>query len=161
MYRYPKRRRFDFKMKPSRLRPIILLLLFGVIVFFLARMTTGASLNEANFIAQRNARIRSEMQHAVSHANSLSRLGAPSTSSGLSRVRQHVHGIEVINDLNVSMYGEVGRLYEQSVFDKVYSILDAYDANLFAGHKVNNSLAQLSDAINGLNDLTIYTVLAQ
>ena len=103
---------------------------------------------------QRNAKIRSEMQHALSSVNNLSRLGATSTSSVLARVRQYVHGIEVVNDLNVSMYGEVGRLYDVSTFDNIYAIIDNYDSCLASGQKVNDALSKLTDAINELNTLT-------
>lgn len=41
------------------------------------------------------------------------------------------------------MFGEVGRLYEQSVFDNIYNIIDTYDAKLSSGQKVNDSLTSL------------------
>ena len=72
----------------------------------------------------------------------------------LARVRQYVHGIEVVNDLNVSMYGEVGRLYDVSTFDSIYAIIDNYDSCLASGQKVNDALSKLTDAINQLNTLT-------
>ena len=66
-----------------------------------------------------------------------------------------MHGLEVINDLNISMYGEVGRLYAQSLFDNVYTIIDQYDSNLSTGTKVNETLNTLSEAVNELNTLTL------
>ena len=69
-------------------------------------------------------------------------------------MRQYVHGVEVINDLNVGMYGEIGRLYPQSMFENIYSIIEEYEAKLSSGQKVSDSLTALSDAVNELNNRT-------
>ena len=122
--------------------------------FLLFKFVGVGGINEGNFESQRNAKLRSEMQHAMSNTNSLSRLGATSTSGVLGKIRQYVHGIEVLNDLNVSMYGEVGRLYAQSEFDNIYSIIEVYDAKLVSGQKVNDSLTSLTEAIEQLSLLT-------
>ena len=154
MHRYPSRNRFQFVMKSHRSRPflvILLLILAGYLVF---RLISGGNLDVANFESQRNTKLRSEMQHALSQTNSLSNLGAASTSGALGRIRQYVHGMEVINDLNVSMYGTVGRLYEQSTFDSIYTIIDGFDAKLSSGVKVNDSVAMLRSAMDELNNLT-------
>ena len=141
-------------MRSNRYRPFLIILAVILAAFLLLKLLGVGGINEGNFESQRNAKLRSEMQHAVSTTNSLSRLGATSTSSTLGRIRQYVHGIEVINDLNVGMYGEVGRLYAQSVFDNIYAILEAYDAKLSTGQKVNDSLTALTEAIEQLNALT-------
>lgn len=155
MMRYTRNTRgYNTATHSGRLRPILLILLVLLAAFLLLRFTGVGGLNEANFESQRNAKLRSEAQHAVSCVNSLSRLGSSSTSSMLGRIRQYVHGIEVVNDLNVSMYGEVGRLYEQSVFDSIYTIIEEYDAKLSSGQKVNESLNALSEAIAALSDKT-------
>lgn len=155
MMRYTRNTRgYNTPTHSGRLRPILLILLVLLAAFLLLRFTGVGGLNEANFENQRNAKLRSEAQHAVSCVNSLSRLGSSSTSSMLGRIRQYVHGIEVVNDLNVSMYGEVGRLYEQSVFDSIYTIIEEYDAKLSSGQKVNESLNALSEAITALSDKT-------
>ena len=130
---------------------IVLVLLAAFLIFKAAGV---GGINEGNFEAQRNSRLRSEVQSAVNSVNSLSRLGASSTSSVLGKIRQYVHGMEVINDLNVGMYGEVGRLYPQSVFDNIYSIIDTYDARLTSGQKVNDTLTSLSEAVNELSTMT-------
>lgn len=155
MMRYTRNTRgYNTPTHSGRLRPILIILLVLLAAFLLLRFTGVGGLNEANFENQRNAKLRSEAQHAVSCVNSLSRLGSSSTSSMLGRIRQYVHGIEVVNDLNVSMYGEVGRLYEQSVFDSIYTIIEEYDAKLSSGQKVNESLNALSEAITALSDKT-------
>ena len=142
----------------SRLRPIILIVLILLAAFLIFKVSGVGGINEGNFEAQRNSELRSEMQGAMSSVNSLSRLGSSTTSGMLGRVRQYVHGVEVINDLNVGMYGEIGRLYPQSMFDSIYSIIEEYEAKLSSGQKVSDSLTELSAAVNALNDRT-YQVL--
>ncbi len=141
-------------MRSNRYRPILVILLVILAAFLLFKFVGVGGINEGNFESQRNAKLRSEMQHAMSNTNSLSRLGATSTSGVLGKIRQYVHGIEVLNDLNVSMYGEVGRLYAQSEFDNIYSIIEVYDAKLVSGQKVNDSLTSLTEAIEQLSLLT-------
>ena len=153
MYRYSGQNRFNYVMKPRRFRWVIAIVLVALAVFFIFRMTGTRQMNEENFINQRNAKLRSEMQLAVSQTNALSRLGATSTSGVLGRIRQYVHGVEVVNELNVSMYGEMGRLFQQQVFDNLYAIMDTYDAKLNSGQKVNDSLAELNAAIENLSTL--------
>ena len=141
-------------MRSNRYRPILVILLVILAAFLLFKFVGVGGINGGNFESQRNAKLRSEMQHAMSNTNSLSRLGATSTSGVLGKIRQYVHGIEVLNDLNVSMYGEVGRLYAQSEFDNIYSIIEVYDAKLVSGQKVNDSLTSLTEAIEQLSLLT-------
>lgn len=138
----------------SRLKPIILIVLVLVVAFLIFKVAGVGGINEGNFEAQRNSELRSEVQGALSSVNSLSRLGSSTTSSMLGRVRQYVHGVEVINDLNVGMYGEIGRLYPQSMFENIYSIIEEYEAKLSSGQKVSDSLSALSDAVNELNNRT-------
>lgn len=159
MYRYNRQNRFNYVMKSNRFPPIILIVVILVAVFVALRLVNVGGLNEQNFENQRNARIRNEIQHAVSQNNSLSNMGATSTSVTLGRIRQYVHGVEVINDLNVSVYGEVGRLYEQSMFDNIYSIIETYDAKLATGQTVSDSQLSLREAIAELNNHTNQKVL--
>lgn len=138
-------------MKSNRGRQILVILGLLLAAFLIFKLTAGGGIDAGNFENQRNAKLRSEMQHAMSQTNSLSSLGATNTSGVLGRIRQYVHGIEVINDLNVGMYGEVGRLYKQEVFDKIYSVIDAFDAKLATGQKVNDSMAELRQAVEELS----------
>lgn len=151
MYRYSNRSRFNAIMRSNRYQPILVILAIIVAAFILLKLIGVGGLNEANFENQRNAKLRSEIQHAVSQTNTLSRLGATTTSNVLGKIRQYVHGIEIINDLNVSMFGEVGRLYQQSVFDNIYTVIDAYDAKLSSGQKVSDSLTSLTQSIEALS----------
>lgn len=154
MTRYMRSRGYHSVMRSHRYRPILIILLVLLAAFLIFKVAGVGGINEGNFEAQRNTRLRSEVQHAVSNVNSLSRLGASSTSAMLGRIRQYVHGVEVLNDLNVGMYGEIGRLYDQSVFDNIYSIIEAYDAKLASGQQVSDTLTSLSEAVNQLSDMT-------
>lgn len=154
MYRYSSQSRFNSVMRSRRWQPlvwIVLVLLIGVLLFKFVGM---GGMNEDNYEKQRNAKLRSEVQHAMSQVNQLSRLGGSSTSNILGRIRQYVHGVEALNDLNVSMLGEIGRMYVQSDFDDIYSIIDAYDAKLQSGQKVSDSLTLLTEAVTSLSDKT-------
>ena len=155
MYRYNSQTRFNSVMRSNRYRPILVILVIIVAAFLLLKLMGVGGLNESNFENQRNAKLRSEIQHAVSQTNTLSRLGATNTSNVLGKIRMYVHGIEIINDLNISMFGEVGRLYLQTMFDNIYSIIDAYDAKLSSGQKVSDSLTSLTTSIQELSDRTV------
>lgn len=154
LYRYSSQNRFNYVMKSNRGRQIFVIAGLLLAAFLVFRLTAVSGIDAGNFENQRNAKLRSEMQHALSQTNSLSSLGATNTSGGLGRVRQYVHGIEVINDLNVSMYGEVGRLYEQSYFDRIYSVIETFDAKLSSGQKVNDAMAELRQAVEELGAVT-------
>lgn len=155
MTRYTRSRGgYSAVMRSHRYRPILVILLVLLAAFLIFKLSGVGGISEGNFEAQRNTRLRSEVQHAVSSVNSLSRLGASSTSAMLGRIRQYVHGVEVLNDLNVGMYGEIGRLYQQSVFDSIYAIIEEYDARLASGQKVNDTLTSLSEAVTQLSDMT-------
>ena len=156
MIRYSKG--YNTATPASRIKPIILIVLILLAAFLIFKVSGVGGINESNFEAQRNSELRSEMQGAMSSVNSLSRLGSSSTSGMLGKVRQYVHGVEVINDLNTGMYGEIGRLYPQSMFDSIYTIIEEYEARLSSGQKVSDSLMALGEAVNALNERT-YQIL--
>ena len=135
MTRYTRSHGYHNVMRSHRYRPILIILLVLLAAFLIFKAA-------------------SEVQHAVSSVNSLSRLGASSTSAMLGRIRQYVHGVEVLNDLNVGMYGEIGRLYSQSTFDAIYAIIEEYDAKLASGQNISDTLTSLSEVINELSDMT-------
>ena len=161
MYRYSGNSRYRSVMRSHRYQPVLVIIVLIIAVVIILKLVGVGSLDEGNYERQRNAQLRSEVQNAVTQVNTLSRLGATSTSNTLGKIRQYVHGAEVINDLSVSMYGEVGRLYKQSVFDNLYVIIDQYDANLSTGQKVHESLTTLSEAVAELNALTLELIGAE
>jgi len=158
MYRYSNNSRYRNVMRSHRYQPILILIIIIIAVVVILKMVGVGSLDEGNYERQRNARLRSEMQNAVTHVNTLSRLGATTTSNSLGKIRQYVHGVEVLNELNISMYGEVGRLYQQTVFDTIYNTIDLYDSNLSTGSKVNETLTSLTEAVDALNTLTLVII---
>lgn len=155
MYRYSGNSRYRSVMRSNRWQPIVVIAVLIIAVVVILKLAGVGSLDVGNYERQRNTRLRSETQNAITQVNTLSRLGATTTSNTLGKIRQYVHGVEVVNDLNISMYGEVGRLYQQAVFDQIYAIIDQYDANLSTGQKVNEALAQLTEAVSELNTLTL------
>jgi hypothetical protein len=154
MQRYSGNGRYRAVVRSRRYQPLIVIAVLIAAVFLVLKLAGVGSLDTGNYERQRNARLNDEVQYAVDQVNTLSRLGATSTSNTLGKIRQYVHGAELINDLNIGMYGEVGRLYKQIVFDTIYTLIDQYDANLSTGQKVNESLALLSDAVAELNAQT-------
>lgn len=158
MMRYPQNRGYAAPSRFSRFRPILVIILVLVAAFLIFKMAGIGGINEGNFEAQRNSALRSEVQMAVSSVSSLSRLGASTSSGMLGRVRQYVHGAEIINELNVGMYGEAGRIYSQSVFENIYSIIEEYELRLSSGQKVSDTLTSLTEAVIHLQETT-YAVL--
>ena len=133
MTRYTRSHGYHNVMRSHRYRPILIILLVLLAAFLIFKAAGVGGINEGNYEAQRNTRLRSEVQHAVSSVNSLSRLGASSTSA---------------------MYGEIGRLYDQSTFDAIYAIIEEYDAKLASGQNISDTLTSLSEVINELSDMT-------
>ena len=152
--RYSQNRGYGTESRFSRFRPILVIILILVAAFLFFRMTGVGTVNVGNFESQRNSALRSEVQMAVSSVNSLSRLGSSTSSGMLGRVRQYVHGAEIINELNVGMYGEAGRIYSQSVFDGIYAIIEEYELRLSSGQKVSDTLTSLAEAVNQLQEMT-------
>ncbi|MBN1777370.1 MAG: hypothetical protein JW811_04535 [Clostridiales bacterium] len=155
MYRYSGGSRYRSVMRSHRWQPILVIAVLIIAVVVILKLVGVGSLDVGNYERQRNNLLNSEIKGAVTQVNSLSRLGATSTSNTLGKIRQYVHGVEVINDLNISMYGEVGRLFQQSLFDDIYSIIEQYEANLSTGAKVNETLNLLTEAITELNTLAL------
>lgn len=154
MYRYGKRSSFNAVMKSNRYKPFLYILILALSVFLIVKLVGSSGLSQGKFETQRDNKLRSEMQHAVAQTNSLSRLGGSSTSLALGKIRQYIHGMEIINDLNVGIYGESGRMFEQSVFDTIYSILDEYDAKLQSGQKTSDTQSLLMDYVTQLSEST-------
>lgn len=140
--------------KAARLKPVLVIVLVLAAAFAIFRFAGVGGVNETNLNNQRSKLIRSEVSQAVSGVHSLSRLGASTSSGMLGRVRQYVHGVEVINELNVGLYGEIGRLYSQSMFDNIYAIIDEYELRLSSGQKVSDTLTALSEALEELSART-------
>ena len=158
MYRYSGPSRFNHVMRSKRYRPILLILV--VVAIFAAVFLLGnkVGFDSSAFTTQRNALLRGEIQHATIQTNQLSRLGGSSTAGTLGRVRAYIHGVETVNDMNIGMFGESGRLYEQSEFDLIYAIIEEYDTKLQSGLKTNDSLTALTEAVTAMSEKT-YSII--
>ena len=160
MTRYNRTRGYRMPARPNRFRPILVILLLLLAAFLIFKSAGVGGIDQNNFETVRSKELSEEVGFAVSSVHSLSRLGASSSSAMLGRVRQYVHGIEVINELNVGVYGDVGRLYPQTMFDSIYAIIEQYEARLSSGQKVNDTLAELTSAVEELSVHT-YTMLGR
>ena len=160
MTRYTRSRGYNPMPRSHRLRPILLILLVLLAAFLIFKSVGVGGIDQTNFEVVRSKELTEEVGFALSSVNSLSRLGASSSSAMLGRVRQYVHGVEVINELNIGVYGDVGRLYPQSMFDSIYSIIEQYEARLSSGQKVNDTLTELNEAVTELSTYT-YTMLGR
>jgi len=154
MMRYSQNRGYAAPSRFSRFRPVLVIVLVLAAAFVFFKLAGVGGISENNFEAQRNSALRSEVQMAVSSVNSLSRLGSSTSSGMLGRVRQYVHGAEIINEFNVGMYGEAGRIYSQSVFENIYAIIEEYERRLSSGQKVSDTLTALTEAVIQLQEMT-------
>ncbi len=134
----------------NRLHWILHVLCIGIICFLLFRSGGVSGIDSSTFQNLVESQIRSEMELATSTANTLSRLGATTTSPTLGKIRQYVHGIEIANQFSVSVYGEVGRLIQADMFSQVYAAIDAYDTKLVSGSSVSDVLTALTDILGEL-----------
>ena len=146
--------RYETPSPLARIWPVLLIVLVLVAAFLIFQFAGVGGITQNRLEEQSANYLRNEVNMAVSGVNSLSRLGASSSGSMLGRVRQHVHGAEVINNLCVSLLGEAGRIYPSGMFDDIYRIIEEYEVRLSSGQKVNDTLTALSDAINYLNTQT-------
>ena len=128
MPRYNRFQRYNVNSGASRYRPILIIVLVLVAAFIIFKVAGVGGINESNFEAQRNSRLRSEVQHAVSSVNSLSRLGASSTSSMLGRIRQYVHGVEVIPNV-IDRPNRYDLLIRIAMDESALPLYDACDAH--------------------------------
>lgn len=145
------RHMYTIAPKRNRLKPILIGLVIVILIALVFLIRPGGS-DTGNFDSLRNTTIRQEMEQAISNSNSLSRLGATSTSSILGHIRKHVYAIQIINQLNTGIYGEIGNYFDYLLFEDVYSALDSYENNLSTGTAVNESLSNLLQSIDNLSN---------
>ena len=70
MTKYMRSRGYHSVMRSHRYRPILIILLVLLAAFLIFKVAGVGGINESNYEAQRNTRLRSEVQHAVSSVNS-------------------------------------------------------------------------------------------
>lgn len=135
-------------------RWILWLILAAVVCAAIVIVSSSTGTKDKVFDRQRDIRLRSEAQRAVSSVNSLSSLGASSSSGTLGKIRQYIHGMELIDEISVGIHGESGRIYPQSMFDEAFSIIDEYDTRLSTGQKITETLDTLRGSVEALSQYT-------
>ncbi|MFH1880332.1 MAG: hypothetical protein ABIK64_06025, partial [Bacillota bacterium] len=71
MYRYSSNSRYRSVMRSHRYQPILVIAVLIVAVIVILKLAGVGSLDEGNYERQRNARLRSEAQNAVTQVNTL------------------------------------------------------------------------------------------
>jgi hypothetical protein len=90
-----------------------------------------------------------EIDSALNQVNNLSRTGGTSTSSVLSRIRQHVYAAQVLVDQNAQLTGN--RILTTDVFTRLLQTLDTFDANRLAGQATLQEQTILADSLTALD----------
>lgn len=76
---------------------------------------------------QLTQRMYSACASAVDEVNRIGGITSSGTASQLSRARQYIFYMEQLNAISVSMYGESGRLAQDSAFTSLYEDLDSFE----------------------------------
>ena len=95
-------------------------------------------------------KIQTECGNALQLCNTLSRTAGSGSSSTLGKIRQHIYGMQTINDLNVGLEGASGWMVEESVFSNLYTLLDNYETKLVTGMTTGDSQTQLLQTLTSL-----------
>ena len=129
----------------DRIRNILLILLTVALV--------GMTIAGTQAIVFRNScddrfanTMRTEINEALSDANTLSRNGGSESAALLGRIRASVHAADVINETHNSLYGHF--LINPGAFAEVYGIVDNYF------HKLKNGTVIIDEQTNLVAALT-------
>lgn len=129
----------------DRIRNILLILLTVALV--------GMTIAGTRAIIFRNScgsrfvnTMRTEINAALTDANTLSRNGGSESAALLGRIRASVHAADVINENHNSLYGRY--LINPGAFAEVYSIVDSYF------HKLKNGTVIIDEQTNLVSALT-------
>lgn len=131
---------------------IIAILLVALIVSIVTRFTGGRNFTLESFNSSVRAIVTSEMRQAINAAEDISRSASSGTSNTLSRVRQHVHALSVMNSLNILALGQSGRIFPQQQLDTTQGIIDSFMSQLQTGQTIGDILSKLTEALNQLQE---------
>ncbi len=131
---------------------IIAILLIALIVSIVTRFTGGTNFNLESFNNNVRAIVTNEMRQAITATEEISRSATSGTSNILSRVRQHVHALSVMNSLNILAMGQSGRIFPQQQLDTTQSIIDSFMSQLQTGQTIGDILSRLSESLNLLQE---------
>ena len=138
----------------SSKKPWLIAIIIGIVVLVvvLVRPFGIGGVTDSDFIQKRDQLLRTEAKKALEYVNKLSDTGGSSSYATLEQVRQYIHGLEVLSELNNSLLGTT--LYDATDFTEIYSLISSYTTNLNAGQKVVSNLSELRDAVSAINDKT-------
>ncbi len=101
--------------------------------------------------------IQAECDDALTLTNSLSRTAGASSSGILGRIRSHVHAMDTLNQINVSLEGGDSYMVPPVVFTELYNLIDNYTDKLRTGMitgdlqtELLTKLSELSAAVNAI-----------
>ena len=126
-----------------------ILLIIAVIVLGMMALQSGTYQKNAHDLFVQ--RLQTECNTAVSLCASLSTTAGSSSSSTLASIRQHIYGMQTINDLNVGLEGANGWLVTENTFVEVYNILTAFEKQIITGMTTTENVTQLRNALSALD----------
>lgn len=99
------------------------------------------------------SRALTECGDAMNQVNTLSRSGGSDTAAVLGKIRASIHAVDMINEMNLSLYG--GELASAEIFTELYGIIDSYSA------KLKNGSATIEEQTNLADRLTVLQTMLQ
>ncbi len=127
---------------------VIALLTIALIISIATRFVGGGTFTMDGFEENINTMMKAEMRQAISAAEELNRSASTGTSNTLSRVRQHVHGLQVLNSMSILVHGQSGRVIPQQDLDNTQSVINSFNGQLQTGQTIGQVLSKLMEALN-------------
>lgn len=144
--------RYRFRNETMTKWPVILLaIIMFAAGFLISKMTVGGGLDSGNFQTSLYQEMRNEAKNAASAVNKLSRNnGTSSDYQTLAEVKASISSLSSLNDVNVAVNGERGRVFQVEELNNALEIINLYYSNLSTGTKVTENLTLLSETVNSL-----------
>ncbi len=152
MYRYSQQMRSN--MGGQRIRQQVgkvfsILLVLAVVV--LGILGGNAMRFEAKEQALFREHMRFETSQAINQVNNLSRTGGSTTTNLLGKLRQHVYAVQTLQQVHVGLRGNSQQVVDNSLFDTIYNVIDAFDLRLQTGQQTKEPQTQLLTLLTELN----------
>ncbi|MEG0766177.1 MAG: hypothetical protein RR482_00530 [Clostridia bacterium] len=127
---------------------VLCILLFGNI--FQAFAYRSVSMRDARMREALVIRVQSEISSARSTSRLLSRTGGSNTSTLLSKVRQHVYGVQQLNDLTASLYGATRTLIQEDLVNAALAAIHTCEGKLVSGMALDAPLSELWQQLDAM-----------
>lgn len=138
-------------------RITLFILIIAIIVLSVFLVVNNSKFSQDKYEINIRKSVRSELQSANDQSNSLSRLSGSETSASIGKMRQYVHAIETLSNLNISILGESGRICQQQYFDTIEAVFNEYEVLLQSGSKTNEVYKRMSDILKEIsNSVELY-----